>query len=135
MTAIADLPDAKDLLALEQKFDPEMRFRPLGNLTATLVGGLLILLSLFHYYTAGFGLLQEVTHRGVHLAFVLGLIFLVFPHRHALLEQPAVHRPLAPGGVPWFDWLLAVAVAASVLYIPWIFDDLAFRVATRRRST
>ena len=38
--------------------------------------GLLILLSLFHYYTAGFGLLQEITHRGVHLAFVLGLIFL-----------------------------------------------------------
>jgi TRAP-type uncharacterized transport system fused permease subunit len=68
-----------------------------------------------------------VTHRGVHLAFVLGLIFLVFPHRKALLEAPrrtAAH----PGSVPWFDWLLAVAVAASVLYIPYIFDDLAFRV-------
>ena len=32
---------------------------------------------------AGFGLLQETTHRGVHLAFVLGLIFLVFPHAKA----------------------------------------------------
>ena len=120
MTATA-LPDAKDLLALEQKFDPEMRFRPLGNITATLVGGLLILLSLFHYYTAGFGLLQEVTHRGVHLAFVLGLIFLVFPHRKSLLEHGS-------GRVPWFDWLLAVAVAASVLYIPYVFEDLTFRV-------
>ena len=86
------------------------------------------MLSLFHYYTAGFGLLQEVTHRGVHLAFVLGLIFLVFPHRHALLEKPAEHRLLTPGSVPWFDWLLAAAVAASVLYIPYIFEDLAFRV-------
>ena len=45
-------------------------------------------LSVFHYYTAGFGLLQEITHRGVHLAFVLGLIFLVFPHRRALLLRP-----------------------------------------------
>ena len=79
------LPDDKELLALEQKFDPEMRFRPLGEKTSTVVGALLILLSLFHYYTAGFGLLQEVTHRGVHLAFVLGLIFLVFPHRKSLL--------------------------------------------------
>jgi len=69
-----------------------------------------------------------VTHRGVHLAFVLGLIFLVFPHRAALLGVAPRHRLAAPGGVPWFDWLLAVAIAASVLYIPWIFDDLAFRV-------
>ena len=105
-----------------------MRFRPLTAVAATLVGALLLLLSLFHYYTAGFGLLQEITHRGVHLAFVLGLIFLVFPHRKALLEQPAAHRLLAPGSVPWFDWLLAAAMAVSVLYIPWIFDDLAFRV-------
>jgi TRAP transporter 4TM/12TM fusion protein len=122
------LPDDKHLLELEQKFDPEMRFRPLGASAATLVGGLLILLSIFHYYTAGFGLLQEVTHRGVHLAFVLGLIFLVFPHRKALLEKAAPHGLLTPGGVPWFDWLLAAAVAVSVLYIPYIFDDMAFRV-------
>jgi TRAP transporter 4TM/12TM fusion protein len=92
------------------------------------VGGLLVLLSIFHYYTAGFGLLQEVTHRGVHMAFVLGLIFLVFPHRHALLERAAQGRWHSPGSVPWADWLLALAVAASVLYVPWIFDDLAFRV-------
>lgn len=120
--------DDKALQALEEKFDPEMRFRPLGSAAATIVGGLLILLSIFHYYTAGFGLLQEVTHRGVHLAFVLGLIFLVFPHRAALLEATPASSWLRPGGVPWHDWLLAVAVAASVLYIPWIFDDLAFRV-------
>ncbi|MFO1326388.1 MAG: TRAP transporter permease [Rubrivivax sp.] len=120
--------DDKALQELEQKFDPEMRFRPLTAGAALLVGALLIALSLFHYYTAGFGLLQEVTHRGVHLAFVLGLIFLVFPHRHALLERAAMHRWHAPGNVPWFDWLLAAAIATSVLYIPWIFDDLAFRV-------
>jgi TRAP-type uncharacterized transport system fused permease subunit len=69
-----------------------------------------------------------VTHRGVHLAFVLGLVFLVFPHRKALLEAPAEHLLHTPGSVPWFDWVLAVAVAASVLYIPYIFDDLTFRV-------
>ena len=120
--------DEQHLQELERRYDPEMRFRPLTAAAATVVGGLLLLLSAFHYYTAGFGLLQEITHRGVHLAFVLGLIFLVFPHRHALLEKAAQHRLLAPGNVPWFDWLLAIAVAASVLYIPWIFEDLAFRV-------
>ena len=127
------LPDDKTLAELEQKFDPEMRFRPLAPPATTLVGGLLILLSAFHYYTAGFGLLQEVTHRGVHLAFVLGLIFLVFPHRAGLLGATPVNRLASPGGVPWFDWLLAIAIAAAVLYIPWIFEDLAFRVGNPGR--
>ncbi|MEY3474932.1 MAG: Sialic acid transporter permease protein SiaT, partial [Pseudomonadota bacterium] len=122
------LPDDKHLQELEQKFDPEMRFRPLGVAATTLVGGLLIALSLFHYYTAGFGLLQEITHRGVHLAFVLGLIFLVFPHRQALLAKAARPSWARPGGLPWFDWVLALGAAAAALYIPWIFQDLMFRV-------
>jgi TRAP transporter 4TM/12TM fusion protein len=120
--------DEKKLQELEQKFDPEMRFRPLPVATTTLVGGLLIALSLFHYYTAGFGLLQEITHRGVHLAFVLGLIFLVFPHRSALLEKMPTPGWAAPGGLPWFDWALALASATAALYIPWVFQDLMFRV-------
>jgi TRAP-type uncharacterized transport system fused permease subunit len=96
---------------------------------ATLVGALLIALSLLPLLHGRLRPAAGVTHRGVHLAFVLGLIFLVFPHRKALLEkrQPrtAGHTP---GSVPWFDWLLAHGIAASVLYIPYIFDDLAFRV-------
>ncbi|MFM7532467.1 MAG: TRAP transporter permease, partial [Rubrivivax sp.] len=120
--------DDRQLQELEQKFDPEMRFRPLTVATTTLVGALLIALSLFHYYTAGFGLLQEITHRGVHLAFVLGLIFLVFPHRAALLNAAPRASWSRPGGLPWFDWVLALAAAAAALYIPWIFHDLMFRV-------
>jgi TRAP transporter 4TM/12TM fusion protein len=122
------LPDDQTLAELESKFDPEMRFRPLAPGAALVVGALLLLLSTFHYYTAGFGLLQEVTHRGVHMAFVLGLIFLVFPARKALLERAAEHRWHAPGGVPLPDWALAIAVAAAVLYIPYVFEDLTFRV-------
>ena len=55
-----------------------MRFRPVVSPALQFVKWALIALSCFHYYTAGFGLLRETTHRGVHLAFVLGLIFLVF---------------------------------------------------------
>ena len=114
--------------ALEEKYDPEMRFRPIRANAALIVTGLLIVLSCFHYYTAGFGLLRETTHRGVHLAFALGLVFLVFPLRKAMLEEPHPPSALAPGGVPLYDWAFALAIAASVLYVPYIFDDLAFRV-------
>ena len=124
----ADAEAPADLKALEEKYDPEMRFRPIVAPATLIVAGLLIGLSGFHYYTAGFGLLNETTHRGIHLACVLGLIFLVFPVRrshHASATPPGV---LAPGGVPLLDWLLAIACAVSVLYIPYIYADLAFRV-------
>jgi len=113
---------------LEEKFDPEMRFRPIWHPAALIVTALLIVLSCFHYYTAGFGLLRETTHRGIHMAFVLGLVFLVFPLRKKMLEHPPKPGIKAPGGVPLYDWLCAIAIAISVLYIPYIFDDLAFRV-------
>ncbi len=128
MTLAATTLDEKKLQELEEKFDPEMRFRPTVPPALQIVKWLLIALSCFHYYTAGFGLLRETTHRGVHLAFVLGLIFLVFSANKKSNEQPARHSLLSPGGVPLVDWLLGLACAASVLYIPWVFNDLAFRV-------
>jgi TRAP transporter 4TM/12TM fusion protein len=125
--------DIKKTAELEEKFDPEMRFRPLLPPATLLVAGLLITLSCFHYYTAGFGLLRETTHRGVHLAFVLGLIMLVFPARKAMLEQARPSTWYAPGGVPLYDWVLAIGLAIAVLYIPYVFDDLAFRVGNPNR--
>ncbi|HEY6511724.1 MAG TPA: TRAP transporter permease [Burkholderiaceae bacterium] len=120
--------DIQATTELEQKFDPEMRFRPTWPPASTILKVLLIALSCFHYYTAGFGLLRETTHRGVHLAFVLGLIFIVFGLRRAHDDRQPARSWLAPGGVPLYDWLLGIAVALSVLYIPYIFDDLVFRV-------
>ncbi|MBX3653896.1 MAG: TRAP transporter permease [Ramlibacter sp.] len=122
------LPDDKTLQELEEKFDPEMRFRPSVPPATQIIKWLLIALSCFHYYTAGFGLLQEVTHRGVHLAFVLGLIFLVFAASKKAQVGELRSTWAAPGGVPLLDWLLGLACAASVIYIPIVFADLAFRV-------
>lgn len=117
-----------DTLALEQKFDPEVHFRPQQPVTGAIVASLLFALSCFHYYTAGFGLLREVTHRGIHLAFVLGLIFLVFAATRS--DQNAVResRWWRPGGIHIADWLMAFAAACATLYVPYIFVDLAFRV-------
>jgi TRAP-type uncharacterized transport system fused permease subunit len=87
MTAATLLPEDQKLQELEEKFDPEMRFRPTMPPATQIVKWLLIALSAFHYYTAGFGLLQEITHRGVHLAFVLGMIFLVFAFSPSSAER------------------------------------------------
>ena len=120
--------DKRSLKELEEDLDPEMRFRPLLPAAAWIVAGLLFTLSVFHYYTAGFGLLRETTHRGIHMAFVLGLIFLVYSargHWRGPLPQAGILRPL---GIPLLDWMLAAGAVVGSLYVPWIYDDLAFRV-------
>lgn len=113
---------------LAEKYDSEIRFRPLDKTATWIVSGLLVSLSIFHYYTAGFGLLREATHRGVHLAFVLSLIFLVFGFSKSHYQREPKSTWYAPGGIPLYDWIIAIALALSVLYIPYIFEDLAFRV-------
>src|ERR1041384_3481413 len=128
MTTTEAVLDDRKLQELEEKFDPELRFRPVVAAATWLVAGVLVVLSCFHYYTAGFGLLRETTHRGIHLAFVLGLIFLVFAARKSEAGRVYPSTVLRPGGVPLYDWIFAVAVAVSSLYVPYIFEDLVFRV-------
>lgn len=108
---------------LERTYDAEMRFRPLSGFAARIVPALLVALSVFHYYTAGFGILTEHWHKAIHLAAVLGLIFLMFP------AGPRIPGP-AFGGVPWYDWILAAVMVYACLYLPLVFDDLTFRIGS-----
>jgi TRAP transporter 4TM/12TM fusion protein len=127
------IPESQaDLARLEAELDPEMQFRPLLPTAGWIVAGLLMALSLFHYYTAGFGLLRETTHRGIHMAFVLGLIFLVFAATKRENAAAPVASAMKPFGIPLWDWALALAAAVSSLYVPWIFEDLAFFVGNPR---
>ncbi len=121
-------PDPAELQRLEETFDPEVRFRPVLPGTGWLIAALLFALSMFHYYTAGFGLLAETTHRGIHMAFVAALIFLVFPFRAREVTAMPCASWHHPGGIGLIDWGLAIAAVVACLYVPWIYDDLAFRV-------
>lgn len=116
--------DQEKAKQLEEEYDPEMHMRPMAGFASLVVGILLATLSCFHYYTAGFGLLRESTHRGLHLAFVLGLIFLVFGFRK---KDVASWMPTI-GKIPFYDWLLAIMAAITCFYVPYVFEDLAFRV-------
>ena len=115
-----------EMKALEERYDPEVRFRALPPVLHWLSATALFVLSCYHFYTAGYGIPQATTHRGTHLAFTLGLIFLSF----MAFGQPRPPRStiLSPLGLPLFDWVLAIAGVVSALYVPWIFADLAFRV-------
>ncbi len=78
-------------LDLITKYDPEFRFRKLAGITIKLVFIMTIILSIFHIYTAGFGVLQEWRHRAFHLAFVLPLVFFFYSIRKEGQDKPK-HR-------------------------------------------
>jgi TRAP-type uncharacterized transport system fused permease subunit len=70
------------------KWDPELRFRRVTGITLKLTFYMTLILSLFHIYTAGFGVLQEWRHRAFHLAFVLPLVFFLYSIRKEIKAQP-----------------------------------------------
>ncbi|WP_137181586.1 TRAP transporter permease [Roseomonas sp. AR75] len=113
--------DLEAAAKLEKEADSELRFRDLAGFAVPFVSTLLVALSLFHYYTAGFGILTEHWHKSIHLAAVLGLIFLMFPAGR-IWFGPTL------GNVPLLDWVLAGLVAAAAIYLPIVFDDLTFRI-------
>jgi TRAP transporter 4TM/12TM fusion protein len=113
--------DTERAAELERTYDSELRFRALAGPTKRLVSAALVALSIFHYYTAGFGIVTEHWHKSIHLAAVLGIIFLVFP-------GPSRAFASRLGGVPLLDWGFAAVIAAAALYLPVVFDELTFRI-------
>ncbi len=121
MTQHGTLADSIEAVSAEQQarlikqFDHESNFRKLAGPVGMLVTTIAVVLSGFHIYTAGFGLLVEIKHRTFHLALVLGLIFLVFPR-----PTPASGRvPIAK------EWGWALTFGAFYLYLAW---DLVSRL-------
>lgn len=115
---MADL-DIHKAAEFEETYDPEMHFRKIGATSKYIVVALLFSLSAFQYYTAGFGLLAHHWHVGVHLAFVLGLIYLVFtPHRPAGDDGTIVFLVIQPQ----VSWIHLVKTGAVAFFIYGMFN-------------
>lgn len=97
--------EVEDIL---RRVEPEYGFRrlagPYATAAAVVAGGM----ALFHLYTARFGLLEALRQRSVHLAFVMVLVFLLYPAR----RRWASATRFGP-----FDLLLAVVAATLMLYL------------------
>ncbi|MFA7620907.1 MAG: TRAP transporter permease [Aminobacteriaceae bacterium] len=122
---MADVPEKKeasvqqeiDLDALRREFDAEAGYRDLKGVPAMIVTVLGVCMSLFHLYTSGFGLMQSIIQASVHLAFVLVLVFLLYPISPKLLKK----------GIPWYDYALAGLSAFVTLYLVVEFNSLVTR--------
>lgn len=91
--------------------------RTLTGKIGTLITVLAVGLAIFQLYTAFFGVLPTMQQRSFHVAFVLPMIFLLYPAtKKSPRERPTV-----------FDWIFAVVVAACALYVFFNYEDIATR--------
>jgi TRAP transporter 4TM/12TM fusion protein len=106
-----------DLDELRRQFDTEARTRMLGGWQAMMVLVAAVSLSLFHFYTSGFGLLLAIKQRSVHLAFVLFLVYMLYPAGAKARKDK----------VAWYDFILAGLAVYAVLYHVIFFNDIIMR--------
>lgn len=98
----------------------EGKVRTPGGTIAMIIFIIGILWSLFHFYTAGTGLLTATLQRSAHLSVGLALCFLYYPLSKK--DESAYQR------LPWYDMLLAIVGFASIIYVYVFFDELIWRI-------
>lgn len=106
-----------DLDELRRRFDTEARTRTLSGWEAKLVLLAAVVLSLFHFYTSGFGLMLAIKQRAVHLALVLFMVYMLYP----------VSGKARKDAVPWYDFVLGGVAAYVVFYHVIFFNEIVMR--------
>jgi TRAP transporter 4TM/12TM fusion protein len=109
---------AAELAEIERKYDPETAFRATGWYLGVVVSALLVAMSVYHFYASGFALIPELMHRGIHISFVLGLVFILFGWRKTPTTEVAPARWWRFQGVPYLDLLWAVLAISAAMYLP-----------------
>ncbi len=115
---VIDIPAAQiDLDELRRQFDTEARTRVLDGWQAKMILVVAVSLSLFHFYTSGFGLLLAIKQRAVHLAFVLFLVYMLYP----------INVKGKKNSIPWYDFILGGLAVYAVMYHVFFFNDIIMR--------
>lgn len=112
-----ELSEAELAEQVKKKFDRESDTMQYTGIMAKIVSAIAISFSIFHLYTAFFGVLDAQLQRAVHLGFAMALSFLLYPTCRSWSRYKL--HPL--------DAILAVLAAASPAYILIMYRDLAMR--------
>ena len=93
---------------LEKKYEAKTNERELKNILKSFSFFVLVLMSVYHFYASGFGNIREILHRGIHVSFVVGLVFIFFSWRK--IDKDNLNYKL-----PYLDIFLSFLVVIAVL--------------------
>ncbi|MFZ2331206.1 MAG: TRAP transporter fused permease subunit, partial [Atribacterota bacterium] len=125
-TLITDELEKIDVQKLLEQYDSESNVRKPVGFIAVIISIIAISMSVFQFYTGGFGLWLALKQRALHLAFTLALVFLLYPTTKKGIGSDK-------DKVPFFDIILAFIGAASCLYLIIYYEELVFRAGLPSR--
>lgn len=118
----ADAPITQEQVEeIVAEYDIGARTRRYGGPALAAISLTAFVMGLFHIWAATLGLIDALPLRGVHLAFVLGLAFVLYPARWRDRDKVA-RRSLPP-----VDLALAALGAAAGLYVVLFYDQIVVR--------
>jgi TRAP transporter 4TM/12TM fusion protein len=91
--------------------------RTLHGFSGKIISILAVSLAVFQLYTAFFGVLPTMQQRSFHVAFILAMIFLLYPGAKSSPRNK----------ISLVDWVLALAAAGCSLYVFLSYEDIALR--------
>ena len=103
--------------ATQEKKAPTGKRRSFTGALKIFITVVTVALAVFQLYTAFFGVLPAMQQRSLHLAFILPLIFLLYPMwKTSPRDKPTL-----------FDWIFAGAAAICTVYVYVMYEDIANR--------
>ena len=112
----------KKISDLQKKYEVKTNERKLKFFLKSFAFSVLALMSIYHFYASGFGTIREILHRGIHISFVVGLVFIFYSWKKIDDNQKNFK-------IPYIDIILSILVVVSALYLPLLPPEvLASRV-------
>ena len=101
----------KKVSDLQKRYEVKTNERELKNFLKSFAFLVLALMSVYHFYASGFGTIREILHRGIHISFVVGLVFIFYSWKKIDHSKKNFNTLL-------IDIILSILVVISALYLP-----------------
>ncbi len=101
----------KKVSKLVEKYEVKTNERKLKNFSKTFVFYALVLMSIYHFYASGFGTIRDILHRGIHISFVVSLVFLFY-------NWKKIDDNTKDFKTPYIDIIFFILTITTALYLP-----------------
>jgi TRAP transporter 4TM/12TM fusion protein len=79
-------------------------------------------MSVYHFYASGFGTIRDILHRGIHISFVVSLVFIFY-------NWKKIDKNTKDFKIPYLDIIFFILTIITALYLPLLPPEiLASRV-------
>jgi TRAP-type uncharacterized transport system fused permease subunit len=113
---------SKKVSELVEKYEVKTNERKLKNFFKTFAFYALVLMSVYHFYASGFGTIRDILHRGIHISFVVSLVFIFYSWKK-------IDKNTKNFKIPYLDIIFFLLTIITALYLPLLPPEiLASRV-------